>query len=125
MYLQRVPGYILLGLFPSKPKNHQVLYDAVLRHLSDRGVFTGISVEDAALDGSPERTVKLFIHQILEDSKGVPHPICSKVCPAKCGMCPLCTVQGMMIKKRPCYIGAATRLYKRYTRNHQFILRTT
>jgi hypothetical protein len=113
--LQIYSGYLLLGLFPAKPKDHQVMYDAVLRHLDGRGMFTGFDVEDAAVtDECKTRTLKLAIHNLLEDSKGVPHPICCKVCPASNGMCPLCKVKGMKVFNRPCYLGAATRLYERY-----------
>ena len=104
-----------MGLFPSKPKDHQVLYDAVLRHQADRGMFTGFEVEDAAVEEECKtRTMKIAIHNLLEDSKGVPNPTCSKVCPATNGMCPCCRVKGMKVFKRPCYLGAATRLYGRY-----------
>ena len=91
-----------------------MLYDAVLRHQADRGMFTGFDVEDAGVeDERKTRTLKLAIHNLLEDSKGVPNPVCCKVCPATNGMCPLCRVKGMKVFKRPCYLGATTRLYGR------------
>lgn len=105
-------------MLPPKVKNHQVLYQAILDHLEENGsAFSGFTVEDAYLKGeaSMERIIKLFIDRIVEDTKGLPNPTCCSVCPAKVGMCPFCEVRGVKVNKRPCYIGAITHLYTRYS----------
>jgi hypothetical protein len=91
------------------------MYDALLTFLRGRGLFDGITVEDAAAEQNEpkERSVKLFMNNILEDTKGLPHPVCNSFCPANIGMCPLCTTRGLQVFKRPCYLGAVTRLYRR------------
>jgi hypothetical protein len=113
-------GYMLLGMFPENPKNHQVMYDAVLHHLQQRCVFSGVPIEDSFAKGAEpkKRKVAVMVNSILEDTKGLPLPICSKQCPANCGMCPICTVPGLQVFNRPCYIGAVTRLYRRYDYRH-------
>ena len=101
-------------MLPPKVKNYQVLNGAVLEHLADRGVFSGIGVEDH-LDPNDvvKRQVKIAINRIVEDSKGLPNPTCCKTCPAAVGTCPFCKIRGVTVFKRPCYIGAVTHLLSR------------
>ncbi len=106
----------MLGMLPPKVKDHQVLLDALIGHLDSKGVFTGLTVKDCADPNIPvERVVKLEINRVIEDSKGMPNPLCCKVCPANTGVCPVCQVKGFKPHKRPCYIGAVTHLFERYT----------
>ena len=101
-------------MLPPKVADHQVLYQAVLDHLDENGdVFSGFEIEDAAADGE-KRIIKLFVDRVVEDTKGLPNPTCCKVCPAKVGMCPFCTIKGLKFHNRPSYIGAITHLYSRY-----------
>ncbi len=108
-------GYLMLGMFPPKIKNHQVLLDALLGHLQSRDLFSGITVHDCADPDNPvDRLVKLEIDRIVEDTKGLPNPTCCCVCPTHIGVCPICRVVGSKIHNRPCYVGAVTYLYERY-----------
>ena len=109
-------GFLLLGVLPPKVQNHQVLFGALLDHLNKNGLFSGIQVEDSA---GPEihvvtRTIKLFVNGIVEDTRGLPNPVCCKQSPAHVGTCPWCTLPGITIGGKPCYIGAVTHLYRRY-----------
>ena len=107
-------GFLLLAVFPPKVQNHQVLYDAVFNHLETTSkAFSGFAVEDA--HSNMRRIVKLLIDRIVEDSKGLPNPTCCKVCPAKVGMCPFCTQRSVHTNGKACYIGAITRLYRRFS----------
>lgn len=100
-------GYLLLGVLPPKIQNYNTMYDAIFRHLQKQNLFSGITVEDAAEEKVEERTVKVFLNNLIEDVDGIPHPTCCKKNGSENGSCPFCKTLCKKVNGRPCYIGAA------------------
>ena len=100
-------GYLLLGVLPPKIQNYNAMYDAIFRHLQKQNLFSGFTVQDAAGDVVQQRTVQVFVNNLIEDVDGIPHPTCCKKNGSENGSCPFCTTLCKRINGRPCYIGAA------------------
>ena len=137
---QTFNGYLLLGVLPPSVKNYNVLYGAILKHIRSSGLpmdeFKQEYCENIyplcsfnAMDHSfnpAKRVVKhLAINNVLEDTRGVPNPTCSKQCPAVKGMCCKCDVCGVYDKNRKTttYIGSVRCLGNRYMPTFIYLIR--
>ena len=73
-----------------------------------------IRIDDHAeeLKEPVSRELRGCINHILEDTRGINKPTCSKTAPAECGMCPKCAIKSIRIKnnKSAGYIGAVCHL---------------
>jgi hypothetical protein len=114
-----------------KVQNYNILYGAMLQYQRQHGLFPEIQDgKDPCTDAkasSPEveihdysegadrpvhRFVRGCINHILEDTRGMNKPICSKTAPAEHGMCPLCEVKSVRCKnnKSAAYLCAVCHL---------------
>ena len=120
---QTFSGYLLLGVLPPKVQNYNVLYGAVLKHIRSTGLpvdtfkqeycekvspLCSFRAEDHACTPPQLVTKHIVINSVLEDTRGLPNPTCSKQSPAVHGACCKCDVCGVYDKNRgtTTYIGA-------------------
>jgi hypothetical protein len=107
-------GYLLLAVLPPKVLNYNVLYREVLTRTQGK-----VEVLDHSVTPAVCRTIDVGITRIIEDTRGLPKPVCNKQSPAIIGMCPFCKVKGVPCystvgKQRTAYLCAATMLGTRY-----------
>lgn len=106
---------LLLGVMPPHIQNYAVMFQFLLRQMAPALGGEGIDVWDASI----KKWIKLVIEivAIVEDSKGLHHPLGSKQAPAIVGGCPFCTVVGVRGQGTTVYISAISKLSQR--RNQQ------
>ena len=95
------------GLFPEIEGKQDPCKDSV-------ATSPMIQIDDHAeeLKEPVSRELRGCVCHILEDTRGMNKPTCSKTAPAECGMCPQCTIKSVRIKnnKSAGYIGAVCHL---------------
>ena len=79
---------------PPHVLNFPVLYKAILDRCC--GEYEVVDRSDPSAPVTVTKNVE--INRIIEDTRGIPHPLCSKQSPAHVGMCPWCSVEAI-----PCY----------------------
>ena len=95
------------GLFPKIENEQDPCTDA-------QTTTPQIEIKDCAegIDKAVCRCVRGCINHILEDTRGMNKPTCSKTAPAEHGMCPLCEVKSVRCKnnKSAAYLCAVCHL---------------
>jgi hypothetical protein len=136
---QTFSGYLLLGVLPPKVQSYNTLYGGILKHIRSTGapvdepiheystkVFPLCSFKavDHAEHPPTQVTKHLVINTIVEDTRGLPNPVCSKQAPAVNGACCHCDVCGVYDKDKctTTYIGAVRFLGNRFELTRIFLL---
>jgi hypothetical protein len=99
-------GFLLLGMLPPKVRNYPLFYKTVLAqlHKYTKEGGEGIQVWDSHLKKG--RTIKLDLHMVLEDLRGLPNVTGSKQAPSIVGACPYCEIMGYTCHGTTVYPGA-------------------